>query len=99
MALTIVAAIDIGSYNLELSIYEINAKKEIRRIDQLRQVVDIGREIYLEGKNSYETIYELCRVLTDYVKVMKEYGAEDCRVCATSALKAVSYTHLTLPTT
>lgn len=87
MALKIVAAIDIGSYSLELSVYEINSRKEIRRIDNLRHVADIGREIYLEGKISYETIDDICRVLAEYVRVMESYRVCDYRVCAASALK------------
>lgn len=83
----IVAAIDIGSYSLEMSVYELSSRKEIRRIDNLRHVADIGREIYLEGKISYETIDDICRVLSEYVKVMEGYQVSDCLVCATSALK------------
>lgn len=87
MALRTFAAIDVGSYDLELGIYEIAGKNRIRKIDHLRHVIALGNDTYQGGKISYELVDELCRVLADFVRVMKSYQVTDYRAYATSAMR------------
>ena len=51
MAATLFAAIDVGSYELELTIYEISPKKGIVQLDRMRKVIGLGHVSYthLEG--------------------------------------------------
>ncbi len=87
MANHLFAAIDVGSFELELGIYEISPKSGIRQIDHLRHVIALGRETYHTGKISYRLVDEMCRVLEDFSKVMKGYRVEDYWACATSAMR------------
>ena len=81
------AAIDVGSYELELSIYEITAKTGIKRIDQVRHVLSLGSDTYVDGEISYQTVNEMCQVLSDFRRVMKEYQITEYQACATSAVR------------
>lgn len=87
MASQLFAAIDVGSFKLELGIYEITAKNGIRQIDHLRHVVALGRNTYSTGKISYELIDEMCRILEEFVKVMKGYQVSEYRAYATTAMR------------
>ncbi len=87
MANHLFAAIDVGSFELEMGIYEISPKNGIRQIDHLRHVIALGRDTYHTGKISYRLVDEMCRVLGDFSKVMKGYKVEDYWACATSAMR------------
>ncbi|MBO6106367.1 MAG: exopolyphosphatase [Stomatobaculum sp.] len=81
------AAIGVGSFELELGIYEIDAKYGIRNVDMLRHVIAIGSETYDTGRISYQTAQEITEVLSDFVNVMKSYRCAGCTAYATSALR------------
>ena len=87
MAVTIFAAIDVGSYNVCMDIYQISPKSGINKIDEIRSRLEIGRDAYGKGKISYEFAQELCEVLGDFARIMKEYGVDGYRACATSTLQ------------
>ena len=76
-----------GSLELELGIYEISQKTGIRKIDHLRHTLALGRDTYNDGKISYELMDEMCRVLEDFVRVIRSYKIEDYRAYATSAMR------------
>ena len=81
------AAIDVGSFELELGIYEITGKNRIKKVDHVRHLIDLGRETYQTGKISYEMVDEICNVLSGFVRVMKSYKVTDYRAYATSAMR------------
>lgn len=89
MAVHTFAAIDIGSFELELSIFEVVTKGEIRRLDRLRHVIALGGDTYETGVISYELIDELCETLNGFVQVIRGYQIEsrNVTVCATSAMR------------
>ena len=77
MAVHIFAAIDVGSFELELSIYEVASKNEMRQIDHLRHMIPLGKDTYRTGKISYGMMDEMCQVLGRFTQVMKAYKVED----------------------
>lgn len=87
MASHLFAAIDVGSFELELGIYEVSGKNKIKRIDQVRHIIALGRETYNTGKISYEMVEELCQVLNGFVRVMKSYKVTEYLAYATSAMR------------
>lgn len=87
MAVSTFAAINVGSFELELGIYEITSKGVIRQVDRVRHVIALGRETYQNGKISYAMVEELCQVLGDFSKIMKSYRVQDYRAYATSAMR------------
>ena len=89
MAVHTFAAIDIGSFELELTIFEINGRGEIKTLDHVRHVIALGSDTYETGLISYEHIDELCEMLNGFNNVIKGYQIEskNVSVCATSAMR------------
>ena len=58
MAIRMFAAIDVGSFELEMGIYEMAYRGEIRCVDHLRHVIPLGRDTFSQGKISYELVEE-----------------------------------------
>ena len=46
------AAIDVGSFELELGIYEITDKGTVRSVDQVKHMIALGKDTYNTGKIS-----------------------------------------------
>ncbi len=87
MAITTFAAIDVGSYELQMKIYEISQKNKIVMIDHLRHVIELGKDTYKDGKVSFENIDELCGVLKKFTCTMEEYKVKSYVAYATSAIR------------
>ena len=90
------AAIDVGSFELEIGIYEMSGKSGFREIDHVRHVIALGRDTFNEGKISYELVEELCQVLTDFARLMKTYQVEDYRAYGTSAMREAKNSQIVL---
>lgn len=90
------AAIDIGSYELSMKIFEMSEKYGMKEIDFIRYRLDLGRDTYATGKISCDMMNELCDKLMDFKKVMKEYKVQVYRVCTTSAIRETVNTSLVL---
>lgn len=87
MSMKLFAAIDIGSYEVEMKIFEIAPRKGIREIDCVCHRMELGKDAYRMGKISVEMVEELCEVLQDFVTIMSSYRVDAYRVCATSAVR------------
>ncbi len=87
MGIKTFAAIDVGSYELSMKIFEISPKEELREIDHIRHRIDLGTETYTTGKLSHEKVDELCRVLCEFGDIMKSYRATDYQAYGTSAVR------------
>ncbi len=87
MAYKTFAAIDVGSYELVMKIFEISSKNGIREIDCIRHRIELGTDSYLTGKLSHERMDELCRILREYSEIMKSYKVDDYRAYGTSAIR------------
>lgn len=86
MTVTTFAAIDIGSYEVEMVIYEISSKG-IRQLDHVHHIIALGRDTYNSKTVSYGLVDELCEVLYDFVNIMKTYHVKNYRAIATSAIR------------
>ena len=87
MAVTLFAAIDVGSYEVEMKIFQFGARKEVQEIDHIRYRIELGKDTYTRGKIGVEKIEELCEVLSDFRKIMEGYKVQAYRACATSAVR------------
>ena len=90
------AAIDVGSYELGMKIFEISARRGIREIDYIRHRIDLGTDTFATGKISNERVDELCRVLRDYAGIMKNYRVDDYKAYGTSAIRETENTIIVL---
>lgn len=86
------AAIDIGSFESSMKIFEFSGKNRMREIDYVRQRVDLGSDTYANGKISNEKMEELCRVLKEFSNIMKAYRVEGYKAYGTSAIRETENT-------
>ncbi len=87
MSVRTFAALDIGSYELSMKIFEVSRARGMREIDHIRHSIDMGTETYSTGKLSYDRVDELCRVLREFGDIMKSYQVADYRAYGTSAIR------------
>lgn len=96
MSVKTFAAIDIGSYELEMKIFEISAKKGMKQIDDICYRLDLGSETYAKGRVPYEKVEELCRILKEFRSIMKTYQVSEYRAYGTSAIRETRNTRILL---
>ena len=87
MQYTLFGAIDIGSSEMELKIFELSRGKGMREIDCIRSRLELGKDTYATGKISTEKLEELCLVLNDFISIMKSYKVDAYRAYTTSAIR------------
>lgn len=90
MAFTTFAAIDAGSNELSLKIYQISKKNGIQELDHIRHAIELGSDSYKYHKIRSEHVNEMCDVLNQFSEKMKEYGVTDYTAYATSAIREAS---------
>ncbi len=95
MKVTIFAAIEIASYEVSMKIYALS-QKSMKEINYVRHRIELGKDTYRLGKISNEHIEELCNVLQDFKRMMKEYGVTEYRACATSVIRELESSSLIL---
>ncbi len=87
MAYKTFAAIDVGSYELAMKIFEISTKNGIKEIDHIRHRIELGTDSYHTGKISNERVDELCRILREFTEIMKSYKVDAYKAYGTSAIR------------
>lgn len=60
---------------------------EIVDLDRLEYPLCLGHEVFADGKISFESLRELSSILHGFSGILAEYGAGQCRVVATTALR------------
>lgn len=96
MAIKMFAAVDVGSFELEMGIYEISQSFGIREVDHLRHVLALGRDTYNDKKISYPLVEEMCQVLKNFMEIMKTYQITEYRAYATSAMREAKNSQIVL---
>lgn len=92
MAVRTFAAIDVGSYELGMKIFEFTSKGGMKEIDYIRRSIDLGTQTYQSGKISRENMDELCNVLSDFSEIMKMYKVDSYKAYGTSAIRETKNT-------
>ena len=87
MAYKTFAAIDVGSYELAMKIYEISNKNGIKEIDHIRHRIELGTDSYFTGKINNDRVDELCRMLNEFTGIMKSYKVDAYKAYGTSAIR------------
>ncbi|MDD3279488.1 MAG: exopolyphosphatase [Lachnospiraceae bacterium] len=87
MQATTFAAIDIGTYDVTLEIFEMTRKNGINSLNNVKHRMELGKDVFASGKIGQEMADELCTVLSDFVRFMEEYRVTSYRAVATSSLR------------
>lgn len=90
------AAIDVGSYEIAMKIFQMSPKGVMKEIDHIRHKMDLGTETYNTGKLSASKVDELVRVLSEYMHILKSYKVDDYKVYGTSAIREMENTAIIL---
>lgn len=96
MAYKTFAAIDVGSTDVTMKIFEVTAKKGYRQLDYVSNIIELGSDTYADGYISQESIEELCDILLRFADKMKEYGTVDYCAYATSAIREAKNNQMVL---
>ncbi len=81
------AAIDAGSYELCMKIFEFGGKAGVKEIDCIRHRIDIGNDTFHDHMISREKMNELCDILKGFRRVMETYRVTDYLSYGTSAFR------------
>jgi exopolyphosphatase/guanosine-5'-triphosphate,3'-diphosphate pyrophosphatase len=87
MSSEIFAAIDVGSYEMALKIFELSSKNGVKELDHVRHRMDLGSETYATGYISNKHVEEMIRILSDFRNIMKTYGVTHYQAYGTSAVR------------
>lgn len=90
------AAIDVGSFETTMKIFELAGKNNIRQIDCVGKRIDLGSDTYAEGKISPEKMDELCKTLREFSQIMKTYKVTEYKAYGTSAIRETENTLIVL---
>ena len=90
MAVMTFAAIDIGSYEVSMKIFEMSRRIGFRELNDVRYSLELGKKVYTDGKTDMEMLDTLCEVLNDFKRIMKDFGVEAYRACGTSAIRELA---------
>lgn len=96
MAIATFAAIDVGSSELSMKLFEVSKRIGITEIVHLRHRLLLGAETYKTGTISYDSLSELCAVLKNFSEIMKEYQVDAYSAYATSAVREAENTLVVL---
>ncbi len=87
MSVKTFAAIDVGSFETSMKIFEFSGKNALRVIDHVSESIDMGSDTYAMGKISNEKLDELCHCLNQFQDIMKSYKVDAYRAYTTSAVR------------
>lgn len=96
MSVKTFAAIDVGSYETSMKIYELSGKSTMREIDHISRRLDLGTSTYASGKIDPDKLDELCRTLREFSGLMKSYKVDGYKLYGTSAIRETNNTTIVL---
>ncbi len=96
MSVKTFAAIDVGSFELTMKIFEFSGKNGMKEIDCIQRRLDLGTDTYFNGKISIGKMDELCRTLNEFQELMHAYKVDGYRAYGTSAIRETENTTIVL---
>ena len=87
MSITTFAAIDVGSYEVGMKIFELSKKYSLKEIDTVRYRLELGKDVYESGRFSTRMLNELCMVMKNFKDIMDGYRVDDYTAYGTSAIR------------
>ncbi len=87
MSVKTFAAIDVGSFELTMKIFEFSPKNGCKEIDCISKRLELGTDTYFTGKISNEKMDDLCRTLNEFSGKMRSYKVDGYKAYGTSAIR------------
>ena len=92
MSVKTFAAIDVGSFELTMKIFDFSGKNTMREIDCIRQRIDLGSDTYANRKISNEKMDDQCHTLKEFAQIMESYKVIAYKAYGTSAIRETENT-------
>lgn len=96
MSVSTFAAIDVGSNEVSMKIFQIEKKNVIKQLTHIRHIMELGSDTYASGYISNHLIDELCDVLNGFTKVMRDFGTTNYSAYSTSSIREATNRHFLL---
>ncbi len=90
------AAIDVGSFEISLKIFEFTGKNSSKVVEHVRQRIALGTDTYTNGKISTDKLDDLCHTLKEFSEIMKTYKVSAYKAYGTSSIREASNTRIIL---
>jgi exopolyphosphatase/guanosine-5'-triphosphate,3'-diphosphate pyrophosphatase len=81
--------IDIGTNSVKLVLAE-RARTDIAILESLKNIVPLGKDLFLHGRIAHDTINRTVTILNDYARKLDEYAIPAIKVIATTAAREAS---------
>jgi exopolyphosphatase/guanosine-5'-triphosphate,3'-diphosphate pyrophosphatase len=86
-ATRLIGVLDMGASAIRLVVAEIDAKRNVRIIEEASRGVLLGRDTFSGGVIRSQTVDAALEALDGFRHIMNGYGVEDIRAVATSAVR------------
>lgn len=96
MSVKTFAAIDVGSYETSMKIYELSGENTMREIQNVSRRLDLGSSTYATGKISPDKLEALCTTLKEFSGIMCAYKVDSYKMYGTSAIRETDNTAIVL---
>lgn len=83
----VVAAINLGTGYIDMSIVQIGKGGEIEVLEKLSHPTDLGGDSFSQGRIGIETMKECCKVLKSYKRIMSMYRVKRYLAISTSGMR------------
>ena len=84
---SIIAAIDVGTNNLQMTIVQVNDDGEIVVLEELKKPTTIGSDTFTMGQITISTMHEIVNTLKGFRMKLKEYKVQSYKAVSTSAFR------------
>ncbi|MCI1822043.1 MAG: hypothetical protein LKI76_07805 [Megasphaera sp.] len=79
--------IHIGSARMTLRIISGSSMDDMEVIENVTHEVDYGEEVFQTHRISFRSLNSMCRILSGFHQLLKDYGVEDVKVLATTSVR------------
>ncbi len=83
----VIAAIDVGSNAIRMSIAQVDARGDVKTLEDLYKPTGIGRDTFATGRIQAASLHDLCDTLTGFSRVMKQYKVRHYTAVSTSGIR------------
>jgi len=87
MHMPTIAAIDVGTNAIRLAIGSITADHRIEPLENIREPVRLGKDVFAQGTISEATTEKAIEAFQKFKRLMDQYGVEHQKAVATSATR------------
>jgi exopolyphosphatase/guanosine-5'-triphosphate,3'-diphosphate pyrophosphatase len=87
MHMPTIAAIDVGTNAMRLAIGSVNADHRIESLENIREPVRLGKDVFAQGTISEETTEKAIEAFQKFRRLIDQYGVDYHKAVATSATR------------